>query len=178
MTHDELKEQYRQGRITIDVSRAMARKFYTRIPMSLIAQETGESVIFHKMIIWLFYLSGPVLLVYSLFLGFRAFGAWGFITLFCCPLIYFLFSVASLKSNTNPVWISMLLVIAAFAAFFGRTHSPVLIRFSLAYLFSLWSLRFVYWESARLLRIFVLRNEKAYAYLAKYLTIHQRGQQA
>jgi len=151
----------------------MARKFYTHIPASLIRKETGESLYFEKITVWLIYLISPVALLASLVLGFMAFGYWGVISLFFCLFIYGLFASASMRAQSRLLDISsFFLVTVAIHIYSGADHYEVT-KFACLFIFSLWSIRFAYWLSGWFLKIFVLRNEKAYAYLSKYLIINR-----
>ncbi|MBN2104243.1 hypothetical protein JW835_09415 [bacterium] len=173
MKYQQFTELYQKGRLSMIVNRSMARKFYTHIPAPLIKKETGESPYFEKLTIWLSYLLSPVTLLASIALGFMTFGCWGFLSLFGSLSIYGLFASASLKSRSRLLDISLLFIVTVMIHIYSDPDHFEMTRFACLFLLSLWCIRFAYWASGYFLKAFVLRNEKAYSYLSKYLVINR-----
>jgi hypothetical protein len=171
MEHKEVIELEEQGKLLIGVDRVMARKFYTDIPISKIEEETGESPYFEKMIVWLSFLFGPIALFSSIVLGFLAFGWWGVICLFLCPIVYFTYSSSSVRGGSKLIGITIFLFISAGIHFFGNLNIFWVTLFVCAFLFSLWCVRVLYCSATLLLRCFVIRNRRAFEYLSDYLTL-------
>ena len=65
MEYEEVKELEAKGRLLIGIDRPMARKFYTDISASKIAENTGEKPYFEKTIVWLAFLFGPLALIFK-----------------------------------------------------------------------------------------------------------------
>jgi hypothetical protein len=174
MTHEAIVDQVRSGKIRVSVNRRMARKFFTRIPLGLIRKETGESLYFEKALIWTAYLAGPVLLAASIAAAFLAFGLWGFLFLIGGLPVYGLYSTASMRERAGLIPISLILAVTVVTHWFNAGLYTGWTKFAFLFTGALWSVRFVYAGSAGLLRLFVLRNAKAFNYLGKYLEIHER----
>jgi hypothetical protein len=173
MEHKEVIALEAQGKLLIGVDRAMARKFYTDIPISKIEEETGEAPYFEKAIIWFAFLFGPIALISSIIFGFVAFGWWGIICLVLCPIIYFMYSSSSVVGGSQLIGITVLLLISLAVHFLANFNFPWITGFASTYLFSLWCVRLLYCSSTFLLRAFVLRNAKAFEWLSEYLVIKQ-----
>jgi len=171
MDYSDLVKLEKQGKIAIGVDRAMARKFYTDIPVKKIREETGEAPYFEKIIIWLAFLFAPISLLVSIIIGFWAFNWWGIGSLIFCPIVYFIYSSYSVKGNSRMIGITILLFVSAYIYFFRVFDAPKITGFLTIFIFSLWCIRLLYSLSTLLLRIFVIRNEKAYQYLSQYLII-------
>ena len=169
--HKELIELEQQGKVLIGVDRAMARKFYTDIPISIMEEETGETPYFEKMIVWLAFLIGPISLVASLVLAFFALSWWGVICVFLCPFVYFIYSSSSVKGDSRMVGITIFFIVVTCVHFLGVFDVPWITGFATVFLFSLWCVRLLYCSSTLLLRSFVIRNARAFQYLSEYLVI-------
>ncbi|MFA5361357.1 MAG: hypothetical protein WC290_02815 [archaeon] len=171
MDHENLVELEKQGKILIGVDRAIARKFYTDIPMKEIEEETGEAPYFEKIIIFTLFLLNPLLLLISIVLGFWFFSWWGIVYLILLPLIYFTYFSFSSMGNSGMGGINLLLLIMIVGYFFKILLSPQIFIFIIIFLFSLWCARSLYCFSTLFFRNFIIRNEKAYQYLLEHLTI-------
>jgi hypothetical protein len=171
MNHKNLVELEEQGKILIGIDRAMARKFYTDIPLKKIEEETGEAPYFEKIIVWIAFLFGPISLLASIILGFWFFKWWGIICLIFFSLIYFAYSSSSVRGDSKMIGISILLIISTCIYFFKVIDIPKITGSAIVFIFSLWCIRFLYCSSTFLLRNFVIRNEKAYQYLSQHLKI-------
>lgn len=171
MEHKEVIELAEQGKLLIGVDRAMAREFYTNIPISKIQEETGESPYFEKMIVLFAFLFGPISLISSIVLGFLAFSWWGIISLVLCTVIYFAYSSSSVVAGSKLFGITLLLLTSLAVHFFAHLNTPWITGFACTFLFSLWCARLLYCSSTFLLRAFVIRNAKAFEYLSDYLVI-------
>ncbi|MBW8034754.1 MAG: hypothetical protein FVQ79_03645 [Planctomycetes bacterium] len=173
MEHKELIKLEQQGKILIGVDRAMARKFYTDIPVSTINEETGEAPYFEKIIVWFAFLSGPIALISSIVLGFFAFKWWGVTCLVLCPVTFLVYSSLSARGDSKSIGITLLLFISVGVHFFGNLNMFWVTLFVCVFLFSLWCIRVLYCSATLLLRCFVIRNRRAFEYLSDYLTIEQ-----
>ncbi len=174
LTHEAFVDQVRSGKIRVTVNRLMARKFFTRIPIGLIQKETEESLYIEKGLIWAAYLTGPVLLAASVAAGFVTFGLRGFLFLIGGLLVYGLYSSASMRDRAGLIPITAALVVTVITHLFNSGPHTGWTKFAILFIAALWSVRFVYAGSAWFLRLFVLRNAKAFNYLRKYLEIHER----
>ena len=88
MEHKKVIELEKQGKLLIGVDRAVARRFYTDVPISKIEEETGETPYLEKTVVWFIFLLGPVALILSTVLGFLTFGWWGIISLVFCLTVF------------------------------------------------------------------------------------------
>jgi hypothetical protein len=173
MEHKEVIELEKQGKLLIGVDRAMARKFYTNIPISKIQEETGETPYFEKTIIWFAFLFGPIALITCIVLGFFAFSWWGISCMVLCPVAYFMYSSSSVLGDSKLTGITLLLFISIAIHFFGNLRTPWISGFISIFLLSLWCERLLYCASTFLLRAFVIRNARAFEFLSDYLVIRQ-----
>jgi len=171
MEHKDLVELENQGKLLIGVDRAMARRFYTDISLSEIKKETGESVYFEKLIIWFFFLTGPSALLASMIISLLGFNWLGLISLIICPIIYFSYSSSSVRGDSKLIGITILLFLSLGVHAFGVFSNLYITVFVSVFLFSLWCVRFLYSSSTFLLRLFVIRNKRAYEYLSDHLAI-------
>ncbi len=171
MNHKEFVESEKQGRLLVGIDRTMARKFYVNVPVRQIENETGERLYAEKTVVILALFAGPVSLLASIVIGFWFFGWWGIISLVICPILYFSFSASSIRGDAKITWVSLLLVISASIYFFDLFDIKNIAGFSTTFIFSLWSIRFLYYSSTLFLRSFIVRNEKAYQYFLPHLVL-------
>ena len=171
MNHKDLVDFEKQGKVLIGVDQTMARKFYIHMDIKQIENETGERPYFERIIVVLALLAGPSSLLASLFLGFWFFGWWGIICLIPCPIIYFRYSLYSFRGDSKIVWINILLLASACLYFFDFFKAPQITGLTTIFVFSLWSVSFLYYSSTTFLRNFILRNERAYQYLLPYIVL-------
>ena len=127
MTADEYKEfvaQVNSGALLIGVDRAIARKFYTDIPLSKIEEETGEAPYFEKMVVWFAFLSAPIAFLASLVLSVLALRWWAAVAIPFFILAYFVFSGQSSMARRGMLSISILLALAV-GSLFARFSSQI-----------------------------------------------------
>mgnify|MGYP006436845091 CR=1 FL=1 len=160
-----------QAKFLIGVDRIMARKFYIDIPISEIEEKTGEAPYFEKAIVWFSYLIAPVALISSIILIFIGLRWWGIFGLFICPLIYSKYASSSMVDGSKLIFITLLLLTSLIVHFFGDLNVPWITGAATLFIFALWCVRLLYCSSTYLLRAFVIRNEKAFEWLSKYLVI-------
>lgn len=171
MEHKEVIHLEQQGKLLIGIDRAMARKFYTDIPISKIKEETGQAPYFEKIVVWFAFLFGPIALISSIVLGFLAFDWWGAICLVVCPILYFRYISSSVRGASSSIGVTIFLLISVGVHLFSNLKTPWITGFASAFLFCLWCIRLLYCSSTVFLRAFVIRNGRAFEYLSEYLVI-------
>src|SRR5713101_596519 len=98
MTDEEyqaLISRVHSGSLLIGVDRSMARKFYTDVPLSRIAAETGETPYFEKMVVLGAFVGGPVSLLASFIMAVLAFRWWAALAIPVSIVVYIVFTAAS-----------------------------------------------------------------------------------
>ena len=168
--HGELLKQAEAGNILIGIDRTFARSFYMNISLDEIKAITGESPYFEKMVIWFFMLVSIIFLLASVVKAFLMSTLFGVLSLIIFPLIYFGYFLDSIRGNARVIGIIIALITAITLYMVG------LFKESLGYIpilliISLLCGRLVYWSSAKLLRLFILRNEIAFEWLREYIVI-------
>ena len=176
MTESEYKafvEQACSGGLMIGIDRAVARKFYTDIPLSKIEEETGEAPYFEKIVVWFAFLSAPVILLASFVLSVFAFRWWAALAIPVSIVIYFIFSGQSSMPRGGMLGISVLLAIAIGSLFIDFITSSVAPWYFITFVFSLWASRLVYFAATAFLRAFVLRNQRAFEFMGENIHIRE-----
>src|SRR3972149_6612780 len=98
MTEEEyqaLVARIQSGPLLIGVDRSMARKLYTDVSLSRIADETGEAPYFEKMVVLGAFVGGPLALLASFVMAVLAFRWWAALAIPASTIVYFVFAGAS-----------------------------------------------------------------------------------
>jgi hypothetical protein len=90
----------------------MARKFYTDVPLSGIAAETGETPYFEKMVVLGAFVGGPVSLLASFIMAVLAFRWWAALAIPVSIVVYIVFTAASSMPKQGMAIVSVLFVLA------------------------------------------------------------------
>jgi hypothetical protein len=176
MTEDEYKtfvDQAYSGALLIGIDRAVARKFYTDIPLSRIEEKTGEAPYFEKMVIWFAFVTAPAALLASFVLSVIAFQWWAVLAIPISVLVYFIFSGQSSMPGGGMLGFSILLAIAIGTLFTSFFASPLAPWYFIAVTFSLWASRLLYTAATAFLRGFVLRNQRALEFMGEQIHIRE-----
>lgn len=171
LEYEDIIRLERQGKILVGVDRPSARRFYTDIPMSEIEEKTGEAPYFEKIVVWFFFIAGPISLVFSIILGFLILKWWGILFLLLNPIIFFIYSSASVTGGARIYGISIILIVSICVNFFNIFENNLIPLLIMVLVFSLWCARSIYCSSTFFLRSFVIRNERAFQYLSDHLVI-------
>jgi len=166
-------EQAYSGALLIGIDRAVARKFYTDIPLSKIEEETGEAPYFEKMVVWFAFLAAPLALLASFVLSAFAFHWWAALAIPLSIVFYFGFSGQSSMPRGGMLGISVLLALAVGSLFTSFFASPFVSWYFIAVTFSLWASRLLYNAATAFLRAFVLRNQRALEFIGEHIHIRQ-----
>lgn len=158
------------GRLWIGIDRAFARKFYTDVPLSKIAHETGETIYLEKALIWILFLSVPITFIATLVFAVLAFQWWAFLIIPICAATWLFYTSESTRGNSKGWLISFILAIAIIVAL-TRIVDFYLALFFVAIALMLWATRILYLLSTFLLRCFVLRNVRAFSFLRNDIII-------
>lgn len=176
MTENEYKtlvEQVYSNALQIGIDRAVARRFYTHIPLYKIKEETGETPYFAKMVVWFAFLSAPVALIASFILSVLAFHWWAALAIPLSIVIYSLYYGQSSMPHGGILWISALLALAIGSIFTRIFSSHFAPWYFIAFNFSLWASRLVYIAAKMLLMAFVLRNQRAFEFMGEDIHIRE-----
>jgi hypothetical protein len=168
-----LVSQVNSGALLIGVDRAVARRFYTDIPLSTIEAETGEAPYFEKMVVWFAFLSGPVALLASFVLSVLSFQWWALLAITLSFILYFFLSGQSSLPGRGMLGISILLALSVGTLFTGYFSSKVMIWYFIALFFALWASRLVYCAATSFIRSFVLRNQQAFEFMREHIHIRE-----
>lgn len=167
--HSELVNQEAAGNLLIGIDRIFARRFYTDTSIELIEKETGEAPYLEKLIVFICFLGSPLLLIGSFILSFIFFGWWGLLISPTCFVYWFLFySTSSVGTATMRV-VSTLLVLSIIAHISKLLIENVSILF-LSITLAAFLSRLLYVASTFQLRLFVIRNYKAYNLVQEGIT--------
>lgn len=175
MTDDEysqLVSRAQNGTLLIGLDRAIARKFYTDVPLRHVERETGEAPYFEKMVVFVAFLGAPLALAASFILAVLAFGWWAALAIPLSAIAYILFSGQSSMPNRGMVGVTLILALVVAAALLRVFPSEYIAWYFVSLAFSFWAARLVYAAATFLLRAFVLRNKKAFEMVAPH--IHAR----
>jgi len=164
--HTALCREAREGKILIGVDRALARRFYSRVPIQKIEEDTGEALYMEKLTIVGAMMLSPTLLIVSMGLAAVAFQWWSALLI---PIALFVWMGLSMTANKGGVKQFPLTVLLALSiiCYFARWLPPSYCNPLIAFAASIWLWRFIYTASTSFLRAFVLRNYKAFLLLEK-----------
>lgn len=169
--HQELVARFQSGSLLIGIDPSMARKLYTDVSLSLNTEETGETPYFDKIVVLGAFLGGPISLLTSFVMAGLAFGWWAALVIPISIVVYVVFSAIS--SGHHPsmpkqgmAGVSVLLVLALLSLFFNWYPSRYISGYAVLVLFALWNARLVYVAATYFMRAFVVRNRRAYEFLA------------
>ena len=175
MTDEEyqaLVARIQSNSLLIGVDRSMARKLYTDVSLSRIKAETGESPYFEKMVVLGAFVGGPVSLLASFAMAVLAFGWWAALAIPVSIVVYFVFAGASSMPKQGMAGVSVLLACALLGLYLEWFPSRYIAWNVVLVLFALWNARLVYSAATHFIRAFVVRNRRAYEFLAQ--DIHLR----
>jgi hypothetical protein len=178
MNEDEYKDfvaKANSGALLIGIDRATARQFYMDIPLSKIEEETGEAPYFQKMIVWSAYLAAPIALLASFALAVFALRWWAAIAIPLSVVVYFVYSAQSSMPSRGMLGISLLLALASGIFFTDFFNLPFVTWYAFSIVLALWASRLVYCASTALLRAFVLRNIRAFEFMAEHIHMREAG---
>ncbi len=173
--YNDLVAKTNSGALLIGIDRAIARKFFTDIPLSKIEEETGEALYFEKTIVWSVYLAAPIALLTSFVLAVFAFRWWAVLAIPLSVVVYFIYTGQSSLPNRGMLGISLLLALASGILFTDFLNLPFVTWYAFSIVFALWASRLVYCASTALLRAFVLRNIRAFDFMAEHIHIRDAG---
>lgn len=142
----------------------VSRILFTDTPNYIIQENIGESLLFEKTIIRMFFVLAPILLISSIGLAFYFFKYWGFIFLIVFPIIYFLYCAQSSRGSSRLANITYFLIFILVSNFFSDSYFRFTVLSSLAIL-SLWCHRFQYKLGGIFVGRIALRSPKAYQWL-------------
>lgn len=168
--HIELVQQESAGNLLISIDRIFARRFYTYTSINLIESATGEALYLEKFIVFACFLGSPIFLIVSIVLSFVFFRWW---VLLISPIC---FGYWFLIYNTSPKGTSRMLVVSVFLILSIVAYLTKLIPDNTSILFfsialSSFLCRLLYVASTFLLRLFVLRNYRAYNLVQEGITL-------
>jgi len=176
MTDEEyqaLVARIEAGSLLIGVDRGMARKLYTDVPLSRIEAETGEAPYFEKMVVFGAFVGGPVSLLASFVIAVLGFGWWAALAIPVSIVVYFVFAGASSMPKQGMAGVSVLLASALFGLYLNWFPSNYIAWYVVLVLFALWNARLVYAAATHFIRAFVVRNRRAYEFLAPHIHLRE-----
>ncbi len=171
--HQALVSRIEAGSLLIGVDRSMARKLYTDVPLSHIEAETGEAPYFEKIVVFGAFVGGPVLLLASFAMAVVAFSWWAALAIPVSIVVYFVFASASSMPKQGMAGPSVLLALALFGFYSNWLPTNYIAGYVLLVLFALWNARLVYVAGTYFVRGFVLRNRRAYEFLAPHIQLRE-----
>ncbi len=161
------------GAVLVGVDRAMARKFYTDVPLSRIAEETGEAPYFEKVVVLGAFVGGPLSLLASFIMAVLAFGWWAAVTIPASIIVYALFASASSMPRQGMASVSAVLGFALLGLYLGWFPSNYVGWFTVLVVFALWNARLVYSVATTFIRAFVVRNRRAFEFLMPHIQLRE-----
>lgn len=161
------------GAVVVGVDRSMARKFYTDVPLSRIQAETGEAPYFEKFIVFGAMIGGPLALLASFVFGVLAFSWWAGLAIPASILIYVVFSGDSSMPRGGMGGVSTLLGLAAFGVYLNWFPSHYAGWYAVLLAAAFWNARLVYAAATHFIRAFVVRNRRAYEFLAEHIHLRE-----
>lgn len=161
------------GAVLIGVDRAMARKFYTDVSLSRIAEETGEAPYFEKVVVLGAFVCGPLALLASFIMAVLAFGWWAAVAIPASFAVYALFAGASSMPMQSMASVSAVLGFALLGLYLGWFPSNYVGWFTVLVVFALWNARLVYSMATIFIRAFVVRNRRAFEFLAPHIQLKE-----
>jgi hypothetical protein len=178
MTDEEYQAmvaKIQSGSLLIGIDRSIARKLYTDIPLSRIEVETGETPYFEKMVVLGAFVAGPASLLASFVMAFLAFGWWAALSIPVSIVVYFGFTGASSMPGQGMAGLSMLLALTLVGLYWDWFPSGYIAWYVMMVLFALWNARLVYVAATYFIRAFVVRNLRAYEFLASYIHLREEN---
>jgi len=178
MTEDEYRDivaRATSGELLIGVDRAVARKFYTDIPLSKIKEETGEAPYFEKMVTWFAFFSAPLALLASFVLSVFVFRWWSAFVIPLSVIVCWIFYGLSSLPHRGMFGISTLLALSIGNLFVTPFMPPLAPWHLIAVVYSLWASRLVYCATTALFLALVLRNQRAFEYMREHLHMKEDG---
>ncbi len=168
--HAEIARDEAEGRLSIGIDRALARKFFTDTPLRSIQQATGEAPYVEKLLAYVLFVGGPVALVVALVLSVIYFGWWSIAIVPLAVSAWIGYYGASSRGDSGLGGITavMLAVLAL------HIFNPFSWHGTLFYVFlvlALWLSRCLYVASTLFLRAFVVRSYRAFAMLSDTLVV-------
>ncbi len=176
MTDEEyqaLVSRIQAGAILIGIDRAMARKFYTDVSVSHIAEQTGEAPYFEKTVVLGAFVVGPVALLASFVMAALAFGWWAALAIPASIVVYFVFAGASSMPKQGMAGVSLLLGLALLSLYLAWFPSTFVEWYAVLIAFALWNARLVYAAATYFICAFVVRNRRAYEFLAPHIHLRE-----
>ena len=178
MTDDEYRNliaTWRAGNVLIGIDRATARQFYTDASLHKIAEETGYAPYLQKFVVRSAFFTSYLALIGSFVLSVLAFGWYATLIIPGSFFVYFVFTFLSSQPNRGMILISFLLGLSVLGLFMSLGISPVSSWYFSVYLLALWCSRFLYCASTTFLRMFVIRNKKAFELLGDHVEIRYKN---
>jgi hypothetical protein len=176
MTDEEyqaLVSRIQSGSLLIGVDRSMARKLYTDVSLSRIEAETGEAPYFEKMVVLGAFVGGPVSLLASFVMAGLAFRWWAVLAIPVSIVVYFVFTGASSMPKQGMAAVSVLLALALLGLYLDWFPSDYIAWYAVLVLFALWNARLVYAAATHFVRAFIVRNRRAYEFLAPHIHLRE-----
>lgn len=173
ITHQELVEQSNKEKIAIGIDTTLSRKFYTKLSLSEIEEQTGESPKLEKYIIQIANMGNPILLLFSIIFAIFAFKWWALLTI-PAFIVVFLFFRSAATMGANMSVINIIICGTIVSSFFVDQITSMQWATIFILLSSIWSANFLYAGSAKFLRAFVLRNKRCYEWLKGDLIIKNK----
>ena len=171
--YQALIARIQSGSLLIGVDRSMARKLYTDVSLSRIEAETGEAPYFEKMVVLGAFVGGPVSLLASFFMAVLAFGWWAALAIPVSIVVYAVFAGASSMPKQGMAGVSVLLALALLGLYLDWLPSDYIAWYTVLALLSLWNARLVYAAATHFIRAFVVRNRRAYEFLAPHIHLRE-----
>jgi len=176
MTDEEyqaLVARVQAGSLLIGVDRSTARKLYTDVPLSRIEAETGEAPYFEKMVVLGAFVGGPVSLLASFVMAVLGFGWWAALAIPVSIVVYFVFAGASSMPKQGMAGVSVLLAFALLGFYLNWFPSNYIAWHAVLVLFAFWNARLIYAAATHFIRAFVVRNHRAYEFLAPHIHLRE-----
>ncbi len=151
--HSRIVMMEGDGRLAIGIDRVFARKFYTDVPLTRIAQETGEKIYFEKTLIWVLFLAVHCGFVATALFSVLAFKWWRFLVIPGCVFLWFFYASQSVR-GTSKAWFISAMLLAAFVTAFTQIIASYIALFFLAFILTLWITRLLYLLSTFLTSLF------------------------
>jgi len=174
MTDEEYQaivSRIQTGSLLIGIDRSMARKFYTDVPLSRIEEQTGEAPYFEKAVVFGAFIGGPLALLASFVMAVFAFGWGAVLAIPASVVLYFIFTGASSMPRNGMAGITVLLVLALASLYLNWFPSSYMAWYAVLIAAALWSARLIYSAATVFIRAFVVRNRRAFEFLAPYIQL-------
>ena len=176
MTDDEyqaLLTRIFSGKVLVGIDRTIAREFWTEVPISHIKDKTGEAPYFQKLLVYGAQFCGQAALLGSFVFAVLVFSWWSVIPILLSILIYFRFVVSSGRPGGGMGGVSLLAGCALLGSYFGWFPSAYAAWYAVLVTAALWNARLIYYAAYHFMRAFVLRNRRAYEFLAEHIHLQE-----